>query len=162
METTQKGGKMTFNSLKRTNQKLESNPELSQHNKEVLDDFFSKCRSGEVGNDLKMIFDLIYETNLLFKLPVVSKYGVPGRNHSKYYVMSSNMRSRIKEVYLINDAFEEDMKSILNGEEDLFSNEERLEGILDSMEANGYDIDDRKEIVDFLQNYQEYGLPYLD
>lgn len=118
--------------------------------------------TGDVGNDLKMVFNLIYETDLLFKLPDVSKYGVPGRNHSKYYVMSSNLRSRIKEVYLLNDSFEEDMRSVLDEGETIFSNEERLQEILDSMESNGYEIDDRKEIIDFLQNYQEYGLPYLD
>jgi len=38
------GKNMEFDSLKRTNQKLASNPELSDHNKQVLEDFFKKAR----------------------------------------------------------------------------------------------------------------------
>lgn len=41
---------MPFNSLQRTNQKLASNPELSRHNKQVLEDFFKRCRSGGCGD----------------------------------------------------------------------------------------------------------------
>lgn len=41
--------KMIFNSLKRTNQKLAVNPNLSDHNKQVLEDFFKKSRSGGSG-----------------------------------------------------------------------------------------------------------------
>jgi integrase len=41
---------MGFNSLKNTNQKLASNPELSDHNKQVLEDFFRKARSGGAGD----------------------------------------------------------------------------------------------------------------
>jgi len=40
---------MGFNSLEQTNQKLFQNPELSEHNKEVLTDFFRKARSGTSG-----------------------------------------------------------------------------------------------------------------
>jgi integrase/recombinase XerD len=47
---TQAGEKMAFNSLNRTNQKLAKNPELSEHNKQVLEDFFSACRSGGAGD----------------------------------------------------------------------------------------------------------------
>jgi len=43
------GKNMEFDSLKRTNQKLASNPELSDHNKQVLEDFFKKARSGGSG-----------------------------------------------------------------------------------------------------------------
>lgn len=41
---------MTFDSLGQTNQKLAKNPDLSDHNKEVLDDFFRKSRSGGAGS----------------------------------------------------------------------------------------------------------------
>jgi integrase len=41
---------MTFNALEQTNQKLSQNPDLSDHNKEVLDDFFRKARSGGAGD----------------------------------------------------------------------------------------------------------------
>jgi hypothetical protein len=41
---------MGFNSLEQTNQKLATNPDLSEHNKEVLDDFFRKIRSGGAGD----------------------------------------------------------------------------------------------------------------
>jgi hypothetical protein len=41
--------KMTFQSLQRTNQKLASNPEISEHNKKVLNKFFKKARSGGSG-----------------------------------------------------------------------------------------------------------------
>lgn len=37
---------MSFNALRQTNQKLSTNPELSEHNKEVLNEFFRKARSG--------------------------------------------------------------------------------------------------------------------
>lgn len=42
--------KMAFDSLGQTNQKLAQNPELSDHNKQVLDDFFRKARSGGAGD----------------------------------------------------------------------------------------------------------------
>lgn len=45
-----KTSSMAFNSLKQTNQKLHQNPDLSKHNKEVLQDFFRKARSGGAGN----------------------------------------------------------------------------------------------------------------
>lgn len=48
--TTGENTSMTFNSLKQTNKKLSQNPELSQHNKEVLEDFFRKARSGGAGD----------------------------------------------------------------------------------------------------------------
>jgi integrase len=41
---------MAFNSLERTNQKLAQNPDLSEHNKEVLNIFFRKARSGGAGD----------------------------------------------------------------------------------------------------------------
>lgn len=41
---------MGFNSLEQTNQKLAQNPELSDHNKQVLEDFFRKIRSGGAGD----------------------------------------------------------------------------------------------------------------
>jgi hypothetical protein len=41
---------MGFDSLKHTNTKLFQNPELSEHNKQVLEDFFRKARSGGAGN----------------------------------------------------------------------------------------------------------------
>lgn len=41
---------MGFQSLEQTNQKLASNPDLSDHNKEVLEDFFRKARSGGAGD----------------------------------------------------------------------------------------------------------------
>jgi len=41
---------MAFDSLGQTNQKLAQNPDLSDHNKEVLEDFFRKARSGEAGS----------------------------------------------------------------------------------------------------------------
>jgi integrase len=52
LEATQKAKttEMAFNSLEQTNQKLFQNPELSEHNKEVLQDFFRKARSGGAGN----------------------------------------------------------------------------------------------------------------
>ena len=49
MTTELEDEKMTFNSLKRTNQKLAVNPNLSDHNKQVLEDFFKKSRSGGSG-----------------------------------------------------------------------------------------------------------------
>jgi integrase len=50
MTTTTDDTKMSFNSLQRTNQKLASNPNLSDHNKQVLEDFFKRCRSGGSGD----------------------------------------------------------------------------------------------------------------
>ena len=41
--------KMAFDSLEQTNQKLAQNPDLSDHNKQVLDDFFRKAESGGAG-----------------------------------------------------------------------------------------------------------------
>lgn len=41
--------KMTFKSLQRTNQKLASNPEISEHNRSILNSFFKKARSGGSG-----------------------------------------------------------------------------------------------------------------
>lgn len=41
--------KMAFEPLKQTNQKLYTNENLSEHNKEVLEDFFRKARSGGSG-----------------------------------------------------------------------------------------------------------------
>jgi len=41
--------KMAFDSLGQTNQKLAQNPELSEHNEEILDDFFRKAESGGAG-----------------------------------------------------------------------------------------------------------------
>ena len=41
--------KMTFQALKQTNRKLFQNPNLSEHNKQVLEDFFRKARAGGVG-----------------------------------------------------------------------------------------------------------------
>lgn len=41
---------MTFNSLQQTNQKLFKNENLSEHNKQVLEDFFRKARSGGAGD----------------------------------------------------------------------------------------------------------------
>lgn len=41
---------MAFDSLGQTNWKLAQNPELSDHNKEVLDDFLRKVRSGGAGS----------------------------------------------------------------------------------------------------------------
>lgn len=41
---------MAFDSLKQTHEKLLKNPELSEHNKEVLNEFFRKIRSQAVGN----------------------------------------------------------------------------------------------------------------
>lgn len=41
---------MGFHSLKQTNQKLAKNSELTEHNKQVLDDFFRKARSGGAGD----------------------------------------------------------------------------------------------------------------
>lgn len=41
--------KMGFEALEQTNQKLQSNPDLSRHNKEVLDEFFRKLKSQAVG-----------------------------------------------------------------------------------------------------------------
>ena len=40
---------MAFDSLGQTNQKLAKNPDLSDHNKQVLDDFFRKAESGGAG-----------------------------------------------------------------------------------------------------------------
>jgi len=40
---------MTFQALKQTNQALYKNPNLSEHNKEVLEDFFRKARAGGGG-----------------------------------------------------------------------------------------------------------------
>lgn len=37
---------MTFKALQQTNKQLYKNPELSEHNKEVLEDFFRKARAG--------------------------------------------------------------------------------------------------------------------
>jgi hypothetical protein len=37
---------MTFQALRQTNSKLFQNPELSDHNKQVLEDFFRKARAG--------------------------------------------------------------------------------------------------------------------
>ena len=48
--TTGENTSMSFNSLEQTNRKLSQNPELSQHNKEVLEDFFRKARSGGAGD----------------------------------------------------------------------------------------------------------------
>lgn len=52
VEATEKGKTqlMGFDSLKQTNTKLFQNPELSEHNKQVLEDFFRKARSGGAGN----------------------------------------------------------------------------------------------------------------
>lgn len=52
VEATEKAktNQMGFNSLQQTNQKLFQNPELSEHNKDVLEDFFRKARSGGAGN----------------------------------------------------------------------------------------------------------------
>lgn len=51
MSTKTEHGKMAFNALEQTNQKLFSNPELSKHNKEVLNEFFRKQRSSGGGGD---------------------------------------------------------------------------------------------------------------
>lgn len=40
---------MKFDSLKQTHQELFQNPELSEHNKKVLNEFFRKQRSGGSG-----------------------------------------------------------------------------------------------------------------
>ena len=45
----EKKQKMTFQALKQTNQALYKNPNLSEHNKEVLEDFFRKARAGGGG-----------------------------------------------------------------------------------------------------------------
>lgn len=42
--------KMTFQALKQTNQKLFKNPQLTEHNKQVLEDFFRKARAGGGSN----------------------------------------------------------------------------------------------------------------
>lgn len=49
MVSTTDDTNMTFNSLQRTNQKLEANPKIPDHNKQVLEDFFKKARSGGSG-----------------------------------------------------------------------------------------------------------------
>lgn len=51
-QATEKGKtpSMGFESLQQTNQKLRQNPDLSDHNKEVLQDFFRKARSGGAGD----------------------------------------------------------------------------------------------------------------
>ncbi|MBY6293862.1 hypothetical protein GLU60_00530 [Nanohaloarchaea archaeon H01] len=49
MEKREGDDSMTFKTLERTNQKLASNPEISEHNKEILEEFFKKARSGGSG-----------------------------------------------------------------------------------------------------------------
>jgi site-specific recombinase XerD/predicted RNA-binding Zn-ribbon protein involved in translation (DUF1610 family) len=51
-QATTKGERtsMAFDSLKQTHEKLQKNPELSEHNKEVLNEFFRKMRSQAVGS----------------------------------------------------------------------------------------------------------------
>ncbi|MFB6199906.1 MAG: tyrosine-type recombinase/integrase [Candidatus Nanohaloarchaea archaeon] len=50
METqTREAEKMPFQAVKQTNQKLHSNPELSKHNKEVLDEFFRTMQTRGTG-----------------------------------------------------------------------------------------------------------------
>ena len=44
--------KMTFQALKQTNRKLFQNPNLSEHNKKVLEDFFRKARAGGTGEKI--------------------------------------------------------------------------------------------------------------
>jgi len=51
METTREAEKMPFNAVKETHQKLVQNPELSDHNKEVLNDFFRKMRTKGTGEN---------------------------------------------------------------------------------------------------------------
>ncbi|MFB6100524.1 MAG: tyrosine-type recombinase/integrase [Candidatus Nanohalobium sp.] len=50
METqTREAEKMPFQAVKQTNQKLHSNPEISEHNKEVLDEFFRTMQTRGTG-----------------------------------------------------------------------------------------------------------------
>ncbi|PSH02274.1 MAG: hypothetical protein BRC26_01390, partial [Nanohaloarchaea archaeon QH_8_44_6] len=50
METqTREAENMTFNAVKQTNQKLHSNPEISDHNKQVLDEFFRTMQTRGTG-----------------------------------------------------------------------------------------------------------------
>jgi site-specific recombinase XerD len=76
MSSTLDDTEMTFNSLQRTNKKLASNPELSEHNKEVLEDFFKKARSGGSGKailrDYSSRFNKLAEV-IDFKLDEASK-----------------------------------------------------------------------------------------
>jgi integrase len=57
---------MGFEELEQTNSKLFQNPELSEHNKEVLQDFFRKARSGGAGDailrDYSSRFNKLAET----------------------------------------------------------------------------------------------------
>jgi len=67
---------MTFKTLERTNQKLASNPEISEHNKEILEEFFKKARSGGSGKailrDYSSRFNRLGEI-IDFKLDEASK-----------------------------------------------------------------------------------------
>lgn len=71
--------KLKFNSLQRTNQKLSSNPELSEHNKQVLEDFFKKARSGGSGKailqDYSSRFNKLAEV-IDFKLDQASRQDI--------------------------------------------------------------------------------------
>jgi hypothetical protein len=40
--------KMTFKALENTNQKFRKNPDISKHNKQVIEDFFRKAKAGGV------------------------------------------------------------------------------------------------------------------
>ena len=70
---------MTFKTLERTNQKLASNPEISPHNKEILEDFFKKARSGGSGKailrDYSSRFNKLGEI-IDFKLDEASKQDI--------------------------------------------------------------------------------------
>lgn len=76
MEKREGDDSMTFKTLERTNQKLASNPEISEHNKEILEEFFKKARSGGSGKailrDYSSRFNRLGEI-IDFKLDEASK-----------------------------------------------------------------------------------------
>ncbi|NMJ77107.1 hypothetical protein GLU64_01705 [Nanohaloarchaea archaeon] len=107
--------KMTFQSLQRTNQKLASNPEISEHNKKVLNKFFKKTRSGGSGKailtDYSSRFNKLGEV-IDFKLDEASKEDIENiyarfnqdeikkRNGGKYSDYSKDkFDSTIKKFY---------------------------------------------------------------
>jgi len=69
---------MRFDALKQTNEKLQNNEELSDHNKEVLDEFFRKLKSQGVGNpaigDYASRFNVLAK-HINFKLDEPEKKG---------------------------------------------------------------------------------------
>ncbi|MDY6770753.1 MAG: hypothetical protein SV186_02215 [Candidatus Nanohaloarchaea archaeon] len=59
---TQEASDMAFNALEQTHQRLSSNPDITDHNKQVLNEFFLKARSGGVNAATLRDFDFSSST----------------------------------------------------------------------------------------------------